>query len=58
MSDEELEVLITIDDPWYGPDEDIFNHLQPFTYWPDQSFSVSTSVSLPVLTQSKCNSDF
>jgi hypothetical protein len=29
MSDEELEVLITIDDPWYGPDEDIFNHLQP-----------------------------
>jgi hypothetical protein len=41
MSDEELEVLITIDDPWYGPEDDIFNHLQPFTYWPDQSFPVS-----------------
>ena len=26
MSDEDLEVLITLDDPWYGPDEDIFNH--------------------------------
>ena len=25
MSDEELEVLITLDDPWYGPDEDIFH---------------------------------
>jgi hypothetical protein len=30
MSDEELEVLITLDDPWYGPDEDTF-HLQPDT---------------------------
>ena len=29
MSDEELEVLITLDDPWYGPDEDIFHDLQP-----------------------------
>jgi hypothetical protein len=28
MSDEDLEVLITLDDPWYGPDEDTF-HLQP-----------------------------
>ncbi len=33
MSDEELEVLVTIDDPWYGPDEDTF-HLQPDTDWP------------------------
>ena len=32
MRDEELEVLITLDDPWYGPDEDIFNHHQPGTY--------------------------
>jgi hypothetical protein len=31
MSDEELEVLITIDDPWYGPDEDTFHHLQADT---------------------------
>ena len=28
MSDEDLEVLITLDDPWYGPDEDTFHHLQ------------------------------
>lgn len=33
MSDEELEVLITIDDPWYGPDEDTFHHLQPVADW-------------------------
>ncbi len=33
MSDEELEVLVTIDDPWYGPDEDTF-HLQPDADWP------------------------
>lgn len=25
MSDEDLEVLVTLDDPWYGPDEDIFH---------------------------------
>jgi hypothetical protein len=25
MSDEDLEVLITLDDPWYGPDDDIFH---------------------------------
>ena len=40
MSDEELEVMITIDDPWYGPDEDIFHHLQPVTYWPSQPFPI------------------
>ena len=28
MSDEQLEVLVTLDDPWYGPDEDRFHHLQ------------------------------
>jgi len=33
MSDEDLEVLVTLDDPWYGPDEDIF-HLQPDNDWP------------------------
>jgi hypothetical protein len=31
MSDEDLEVLLTLDDPWYGPDEDTFHHLQPDT---------------------------
>jgi uncharacterized protein YneR len=28
MSDEDLEVLITLDDPWYGPDEDLFHQHQ------------------------------
>jgi hypothetical protein len=28
MSDEDLEVLITLDDPWYGPEEDIFHQRQ------------------------------
>ena len=37
MSDEDLEVLVTLDDPWYGPDEDTFHHLQPDTDWPETS---------------------
>ncbi len=41
MSDEDLEVLVTLDDPWYGPDEDIFHHLEPVTYWPGQPFSIN-----------------
>lgn len=41
MSEEELEVLVTLDDPWYGPDEDRFHHLQPDTEWP---ISVETAV--------------
>jgi hypothetical protein len=28
MSDQDLEVLITLDDPWYGPDEDVFHQHQ------------------------------
>jgi len=32
MSDQELEVLITLDDPWYGPDEDTFHHLHQEEY--------------------------
>jgi len=28
MSEEELEVLITLDDPEFGPQEDTFNHQQ------------------------------
>lgn len=27
MSDEDLEVLVTLDDPPYAPDEDTFDHL-------------------------------
>jgi len=26
MKDEELEVFVTLDDPEYGPQEDIFDH--------------------------------
>jgi hypothetical protein len=26
MKDEDLEVLVTLDDPEYGPEEDIFDH--------------------------------
>ena len=37
MSDEDLEVLVTLDDPWYGPEEDNFHHLQPDTEWPSNS---------------------
>jgi hypothetical protein len=25
MSEEDLELLVTLDDPWYGPDEDVFH---------------------------------
>ena len=38
MSDEDLEVLITLDDPWYGPDDDVFHQLQPDADWPAQQF--------------------
>lgn len=40
MNDENLELLLTLDYPWYGPDEDIF-HLQldhAAGYWPSLSF--------------------
>jgi hypothetical protein len=33
MSDDELEVLITLDDPWYGPEEDTFHQLQTDSSW-------------------------
>ena len=35
MNDEQLELLITLDDPWYGPDEDTFHHLQLDSGWPN-----------------------
>ena len=38
MREEDLELLITIDYPWYAPDEDTFNHLQQaVTPWPAHS---------------------
>ena len=41
MSEEELQLLITLDDPGDEPDEDIFNHLQArnnLEYWIGQRF--------------------
>lgn len=41
MRDEDLELLITLDYPWYAPDEDTFNHLQQVvTPWPGYSSSI------------------
>lgn len=40
MNDEDLEVLITIDDPSYGPDEDTFHHLEALTHPPDHPFPI------------------
>ena len=37
MSEQDLEVLITLDDPWYGPDEDTFHHLQDNSEWPESA---------------------
>ena len=34
MSDEDLEVLITLDDPWYGPEEDTFHDQKLDPDWP------------------------
>jgi len=40
MSEEELQLLITLDDPGDPPEEDTFNHLQPnnLVYWFAQRF--------------------
>lgn len=41
MRDEDLELLITLDYPWYAPDEDTFNHLQQaVTPWPGYSSQI------------------
>lgn len=41
MSEEDLELLITLDDPEVAPEEDTFHHLQTnnLNYWLDQMFS-------------------
>jgi len=43
MSEEELELLITLDDPEGAPEEDTFNHPQSnnFEYWLGQRFAES-----------------
>jgi SnoaL-like polyketide cyclase len=43
MSEEDLVLLITLDDPGEGPEEDTFNHLQTentLEYWLGQRFPV------------------
>lgn len=43
MSEEDLELLITLDDPEGAPEEDTFHHLQAknINYWLDQMLSAS-----------------
>jgi hypothetical protein len=36
MSDEDLEILITLDDPPYAPEEDIFDHRSRETHSPGE----------------------
>lgn len=40
MSEEDLQLLITLDDPWDAQEEDTFNHLQAenIVAWPGQPF--------------------
>lgn len=46
MRDEDLELLITLDYPWYAPDEDTFNHLQEaVTAWPGNSSQIMRGYS-------------
>ncbi len=47
MSEEELQLLITLDDPGGEPEEDIFNHLQTkntLEYWLGQRFPAGCRV--------------
>ena len=43
MREEDLELLITLDDPWDAQEEDTFNHLQAehIVAWPGQPFPVT-----------------
>jgi hypothetical protein len=43
MSEHDLELLITLDDPVEAPPEDIFHHLQStnLDYWLSRPFSAS-----------------
>ena len=54
MSDEDLEVLITLDDTWYGPDEDSFHHLQSDTDKPCASSASPASATASQTTASSC----
>ena len=42
MSEQDLELLVTLDDPWYGPDEDTFHtHETVSTTFPNVSLDSS-----------------
>ena len=43
MSEHDLELLITLDDPEGAPEEDTFHHLQTsnFVYWLDRQLTAS-----------------
>src|SRR5262245_43065527 len=41
MSEEDLQLLITMDDPGDAPEEDTFNHLQAAACWPGMPFPAS-----------------
>ena len=46
MSEQDLELLITLDDPEGAPEEDTFNHLQAentFEFWLDQPHDKGTA---------------
>jgi hypothetical protein len=46
MSEEDLELLITLDDPVGAPEEDTFNHLpseNSLKYWLDQPHGKGTA---------------
>ena len=55
MSDEDLELLITLDYPWYAPDEDTFNH-QPVTNWPGQPFAIMGNTGMDQMIPSMSRS--
>jgi hypothetical protein len=43
MREEDLDVLITLDYPWYAQDQEAFHHPRPEdagTYWPGQPFPI------------------
>jgi hypothetical protein len=44
MTDEALELLITLDDPNYAPEEDTFSHLQAHNlgYWLGRQYPTRT----------------
>lgn len=56
MSEEELQLLITLDNPIYAPEEDIFSHLQTknnLEYWLSQQPNKHFDIEVCTITQWK-----